>query len=114
MLSERLRVVEDELADVKNERDELAEEPEPGAPGVTRLRVRLPDGTVVERRFALSATCAEVFLWLEALDELAPLSGGWSLILRPARVEGGLMPTDETLEELDLGGVTLFVQDDAA
>ena len=98
----------------KRKREALAVEPEPGAPGVTRLRVRLPDGTVVERRFVLSATCAEVFLWLEGLDALAPLSGGWSLILRPPRVEGGIMPTDETLEELDLGGVTLFVQDDAA
>ena len=32
--------------------------------------------------------------------------------LHPRPIEGGLLPTDETLAELDLCGVTLFVQDE--
>lgn len=115
--AERARVEAERAAEQKRrarkrKRNELAEEPEAGMPGVTRLRVRLPDGTIVERRFLLSATCAEVFLWLEGLEELARICGQWSLIQRPAIVEGGLLPTEETLEELDLRGMTLLVQDD--
>ena len=79
--------------------------------------MRLPDGTVLTRRFRLTDDAASVFAWLAGCEELGSLLGEeWSLVL-PARggleIEGGLLPTDETLAELDLCGVTLFVQDEA-
>ena len=102
---------------LKRARDELADEPAAGTPGTTMLRVRLPNGTVLTRRFLVSATVGEVFAWLRGCAELEGLDEQWSLTLptlgaRP--LEGGLLPTDESLQELDLCGATIFVQDDAA
>ena len=67
-------------------------------------------------RFPRSATCAEVYAWLRGCLELESLDDQWTLTLPAAlaRLEGGLQPTDETLEELDLCGATIFVQDEAA
>ena len=82
------------------------------------LRIRLPDGTTLTRRFLRTTTCAEVFAWLAACVELEALDDQWTLTLPAAlharALDGGLLPTDETLEELDLCGVTLFVQDESA
>ena len=56
---------------------------------------------------------AEVFTWLESEEALAELRA-WSLVL-PAglpAIEGGLLPTCESLEELDFINVTLLVQEE--
>ena len=100
----------------KRAREELADEP-PAGPNTTLLRIRLPNGTVLTRRFLKSATAADVFAWLRSCAELEPLGDEWSITLpalgtRP--IEGGLQPTDESLQELDLCGATLFVQDESA
>ena len=86
----------------KRAREELPDEPPIGTPGTTRLRVRLPDGTVLTRTFLLSATVAEVYAWLNGAPELEPLDDAWSLQLPSiiaSILEGPLLPTDETLEE---------------
>ena len=100
----------------KRAREELPDEPPIGTPGTTRLRVRLPDGTVLTRTFLLSATVAEVYAWLNGAPELEPLDDAWSLQLPSiiaSILEGPLLPTDETLEEIGLRDVNLFVQDES-
>ena len=85
--------------------------------------MRLPDGSTVVRRFRLDATAAELFAWVGGLEALEVLGGqAWTLVLPggggggagsstvPA-VEGGLMPTDETLDELGIAGVVLVVEE---
>ena len=56
----------------------LAPEPAAGSGCLAVIRVRLPDGTLLTRRFPATATMAEVFAWLEteaALEQIAQ----WSL-----------------------------------
>jgi hypothetical protein len=91
-------------------------EPEPAAAEgalLTTLKVRLPNGQAVVRRFRRTDTAAALFAWLAALEALAALPA-WSLALPVGEppLEGGLLPTEETLEELDLINVTLWVQQD--
>ena len=115
-VAEAARAAESRREARKRAREQLPPEPAAGTPGTTSVRVRLPDGSVVTRRFLRSATCAELFDWLQSCAQLEPLDDAWSLALpalHPRPIEGGLLPTDETLAELDLCGVTLFVQDEA-
>ncbi len=97
------------------QRAEEALPPEPaaveGGPPLTMLKVRLPDGTAVVRRFQRTETAAALFAWLMAQEALEALPA-WSLALPAGALplEGGLLPTEETLEELDLINVTLWVQ----
>ncbi|KOO24464.1 hypothetical protein Ctob_000406 [Chrysochromulina tobinii] len=91
-------------------------QPEPAAAEgalLTTLKVRLPNGQAVVRRFRRTDTAAALFAWLAALEALAALPA-WSLALPVGEppLEGGLLPTEETLEELDLINVTLWVQQD--
>ena len=91
-------------------------QPEPAATEgalLTTLKVRLPNGQAVVRRFRRTDTAATLFAWLAALEALAALPA-WSLALPVGEppLEGGLLPTEETLEELDLINVTLWVQQD--
>ena len=98
--------------------ESLPQEPEPGASGTTTIKVRLPSGGVLVRRFRLSSPMLEVFQWLQSEAALARYAGAWLLVLPAAAaqrpIDGALMPTDETLEELGLEGTSLFVHDEDA
>ena len=78
-------------------------------------RLKQRNGTVLTRLFVRTATIAEVFAWLQTRDELESLPE-WTLAL-PAGVpplEGGLLPTDESLDELGLLNVFLYLQGERA
>jgi len=96
----------------------LPDEPEAGASGTTTIKVRLPSGVVLVRRFRLGSPLLEVFQWLQSEVSLARYAGAWRLVLPAAAaqrpIDGGLLPTDETVEELGLAGTSLFVHDEDA
>ena len=86
----------------KRKREGLAAEPAAGTGGAVTLKVRLPNGMSVTRRFAAGTMMAEVYAWLASLDALAGCAN-WTLHPPMGHsVEGELAPTDETLEELGL------------
>jgi len=88
---------------------------EPGRESTaTTLKVRLPSGRAVVRRFTADATAADVFSWLQSLDELADVN--WTLVPPiGSDIEGELLPTDETLCELGFAPHALLnIRDDDA
>ena len=54
-------------------RASLAPEPPVGAPGTTHIRLRLPDGTVQQRRFESSAPLQLVFDFVDSLEQHSAL-----------------------------------------
>ena len=56
-------------------------EPEPGAPGTATIAVRLPDASVVRRRFDAAADTSAVYAWLSCLEEFPVWEPGtWALV----------------------------------
>ena len=112
---ERARAEEEldaRLAARRRARDAIAAEPAVGSEDVVTVKVRLAHGEPLLRRFRTSSTAAELFAWVGAEEALRSTTS-WSLVLPSASIEGGLLPTDETLDELGiLGRAVLFVQDD--
>jgi hypothetical protein len=103
--------------------DRLNPEPQAGAPRTATLRLVLPSGTSVLRRFARDAPMSQVFLWAASLEEVAGLGGEdggagentggegedrdhyaeWELIPPPGiGIEGQLFPSGESVEEMRL------------
>lgn len=93
----------------------LAPEPPAGAPRTATLRLVLPSGTSVLRRFPRDAPMSEVFLWATPLNTVACLgdeAGGtgetgddleWELIPPPGLgIEGRIYPSGESIEEMQL------------
>jgi FAS-associated factor 2 len=69
----RARELADALAQRKAEkRAGLAAEP-PAGPGTTQIRLRLPDGTVQQRRFDSSAPLQQVFDFVDSLEQHSAL-----------------------------------------
>mmetsp|Transcript_4152 Transcript_4152/g.11418 ORF Transcript_4152/g.11418 Transcript_4152/m.11418 type:complete len:123 (+) Transcript_4152:322-690(+) len=94
---------------------ELRPEPMVGASTTVTLRLVLPSGTSIVRRFKRDAPISQVFLWAESLEEVARLPDNnrgdgefakdevWELVPPIGLdIEGGLLPSEETLEELRL------------
>ena len=129
-LREAIRASEEEAARAKERADaarrearrraseELGAEPSADEAATTTIRVRLPDGRVVVRRFVRSSLARDLYAWLEGIADLdgwtsgdetsSPGASSWALVPPPSvALDGGLMRTDESLEELDLLNVTL-------
>jgi multidrug efflux pump subunit AcrA (membrane-fusion protein) len=90
----------------------LAPEPAAGTPGTTCIRVRLPNGSSLTRRFAVHSMMRDLWSWLEDVEAAIEWTAeeGWTLAPPPSNaIDGGLYPTEETLAELDLINVTLSV-----
>jgi len=102
-------------ADRKRRRDELEAEPSAGGPPAVTLRVRLPNGVVLTRRFRAAAPMAEVYRWLGTEPALESVRA-WTLLPPPrSEIEGDLYRSGESLEELGLApGATLMLRDDEA
>ena len=86
----------------------LREEPEEGAEGVSKLAIRLPDGSRAARRFHSSDTIADVYDFVDTLDELDEVE--YSLISNFPRRN---FPRGDTTSLLDAGAHpngALFVQ----
>ena len=86
----------------------LREEPEEGAEGVSKLAIRLPDGSRAARRFHSSDTIADVYDFVDTLDELDEVE--YSLVSNFPRRN---FPRGDTTSLLDAGAHpngALFVQ----
>ena len=86
----------------------LREEPEEGAEGVSRLAIRLPDGSRAARRFHSSDTISDVYDFVDTLHELDEVK--YSLISNFPRRN---FPRGDTTSLLDAGAHpngALFVQ----
>lgn len=86
----------------------LREEPEEGAEGVSKLAIRLPDGSRAARRFHSSDTISDVYDFVDTLDELDEVE--YSLISNFPRRN---FPRGDVTSLLDAGAHpngALFVQ----
>jgi len=75
----------------------------------TKIIVRLPNGSKVERRFYEEEKLEEVFNWLDVCYNVDPGSGRFSLISTLPRKE--YKEGDKSLKELGLGSNLLTVVD---
>ncbi len=88
-------------------------EPEPGAPHAATVAVRLPDASVVRRRFSASADTSAVHAWVACLEDFPSLweRATWALVTAFPRAR--LPPSGATLEEAHVvegGGALLIVE----
>ena len=108
----REEAARERAAQERQRRAQEALPPEPAAgAGVTVIKVRLPDGSTVQRRFQVEGPVSQLFDFLHSLPQL--LGTSWSLTPPPyLELEGALYPSEESLSELGMrGGVVLNLCD---
>jgi len=119
---EKLRKEQEELAKLQAAKDELQNNRRQRAAAIlpedpaaaSRISLRLPTGQRVQRKFASSATLADIYAWAECLQFLPENEGKGlqvpdRIMLKTSFPSKDLVEMSATIEELQLSGTSILL-----